>query len=390
MPLRLRVFTLLCLFGALLVLGLSLFRFLPILVSSFGYKSGISLFLLLFILSGAVVVLLLDWPRFHLGKRIGNLNEFEQLEAENAARQTLAQILAGAFLLLGVVFTGQQLAYTGQTLRIQQNTQFTQSFAEAIGLLGDQSRRVRVGGILLLGRIAEESPEDKDQIVGILLSYVRQPPPFDDVATPADERFAPIDVQAAITVLKELALNKELEEGQENIDLREARLAQVDLSEAHLEEADLALVDLSNANLEGTQFDRAHLENAGLYGQEGSLKNADLSGAHLEQAYLGAADLTGAKLVGAQLDNQSDIYDWIRHGADLQGRETLLVGTDFADANLKGVCFQGTDPSHALNLDSKQLEEAILDSKTILPPEFASANIPREPDGIECYPGDPK
>jgi hypothetical protein len=71
-----------------------------------------------------------------------------RLKADNDVRATLLQALAGAFLLLGLYFSGR-------TLQLNRQGQITERFTRAIDQLGHQTLDVRLGSIYALERIAK-------------------------------------------------------------------------------------------------------------------------------------------------------------------------------------------------------------------------------------------
>jgi uncharacterized protein YjbI with pentapeptide repeats len=125
-------------------------------------------------------------------------------------------------------------------------------------------------------------------------------------------------------------------------------------------------VGLREADLSG-----AHLQGARLISTSGehpvSLKGANLKGAKLHKAILPGADLSetdlgGTDLRGADLSGIMGAANGrLEHRADLSGAD--LNGTRLQDAKLHGADLRG-----ALRLTQEQLELAIGDEKTQLPP----------------------
>jgi hypothetical protein len=89
-----------------------------------------------------------------------------------------------------------------------------------------------------------------------------------------------------------------------------------------------------------------------------SLRFATLTGANLEMADLSEADLSDARLEGANLS-----------GADLS--EAILDRADFAGAKFGGVNLAGASLLGARNLTQTQVDEALGDARTVLPPHLA-------------------
>lgn len=93
-----------------------------------------------------------------------------------------------------------------------------------------------------------------------------------------------------------------------------------------------------------------------------SLRFASLTGANLEMADLSNADLSDARLDGANLS-----------GADLS--EAVLDRADFAGARFGGVNLASASLREARNLTQAQIDEALGDAMTVLPPHI------RRPEG---------
>jgi uncharacterized protein YjbI with pentapeptide repeats len=138
----------------------------------------------------------------------------------------------------------------------------------------------------------------------------------------------------------------------DDLDLREARLAGLDLSNAHFSDADLSGADLdgtqlrnsviTGADLRGADMSRADLRNADLTGA--LLSGADLSDADLDPIYLTGADLSEADLAGAHLAG-SDLSGADLSGADLSRAD--LHGVDLTDVDLTGADLSDADLTDA-------------------------------------------
>ncbi|CUW41319.1 conserved protein of unknown function (CheY-like superfamily 15-208) [Magnetospirillum sp. XM-1] len=130
-------------------------------------------------------------------------------------------------------------------------------------------------------------------------------------------------------------------------------LAGVDLSGAILANATFREVDLSDsclaeARLDGSDFRYATLSAANLGGANlgvAALRHAKLNLSNLEGAVLRGTDLSGASLTGARTA-----------GADFKG--AVMMGADLRDADL----------SRVENLTQLQVDKAICDKATRLPP----------------------
>lgn len=281
----------------------------------------------------------------------------DRLTVENAARQTLAQIVGGAVLIAGLFFAWANLRIAQQTATKSQETatknldiaregQITDRFTKAIGQLGDSERlTVRLGGIYALERIANESEKDHWPIIEVLTAYVREntpwppkpskdtPPQQDNPSRKGDPAAAqgqPLaklatDIQAVLTVLGRR--DRTYETGRrpwligvpdvQPLDLRGTDLLNAHLTNAHLERADLSGAHLEGARLGGVNLKGAYLRAAILEGVDlalAHLEKAILEEAHLEKATLQLASLEGASLRGANLER-----------ANLKGARNLTV-----------------------------------------------------------------
>ena len=190
----------------------------------------------------------------------------DRIDLESKSRQTLAQILGGAALLVGLYFTSQ-------TLRTTQEGQITDRFTKAITQLGDNNLAVRLGGIYALERIAKDSESDHWSVMEVLTAFVREQAPAQTL--PPDNTFEewergekppeqkpPTDVQAILTVIGR-------------------RTRTFGNGETHV-------LNLRNTNLQGADLTKARLQKA-------NLKEAQLQGADLTKAQLQGTDLTAVK-----------------------------------------------------------------------------------------------
>ncbi|AKB22311.1 pentapeptide repeat-containing protein [Methanosarcina sp. WH1] len=353
------------------------------------------------------VIFLFVFPYLQVDLR-GINNVTIEAELENQYRATLAQILGGVAIAIGLYYTWRrigiaekELQATQTTLKVaqdnlkvtQDNLKVTQEIAEnnlkvskegqiterfthavdqlgAIDQLGKVAMEIRLGGIYALERISKESENDYWPIMEILTAYVRKNSSSDIVENKkvtqismdiqANEskksefpkaRKISLDIQAVLTVIgKRLHSFNNGESTRLNLGM--THLEGANLQEAHLEGADLSwahleVADLQEAHLEGAFLSWAHLEVA--YLKEAHLEEASLTKAHLEGAYLIGAHLEGAYLKEAHLE-----------GADLQ--EAHLEGADLSWAHLEGAYLreahlEGADFNIA-HLEGAELKDA--------------------------------
>jgi hypothetical protein len=287
-----------------------------------------------------VVLILILWrfPKWQVAC-LTELKPEKRFDRENAARQTISQIVGGLVLLIGFYFTWQSLVATQANLKIASEGQITDRFTKAIEQLGaadakgNKSLEVRLGGIYSLERIARDSPEDLHwPIMEVLSAYVRENAHLVSaseqesyIAKAMAENRVPVqpppDIQAILTVIGRRKPTYGAEEA------RRLDLHGTFLLGANFYRANLIGANLSGTNLKFTNLSEGHFENAFL--------NANLSYAHFQAAHLNGANFRGAVLTDADL--------------------------------------RGTDLSEVLNLTQSQIDSATGDQTTKIP---ASLHLP--------------
>lgn len=267
---------------------------------------------------------------------------------------------------------------------------------------------IRLNGIHSLERIAIDSPGDQHTVVEMLSAFVRtrstdpmlRAPTHADPTEPALVRQA-ADIRTAVQVLARLPRLPGIPRADltgadltgaaslahldlTNADLRAVPLSQVDLMDARLDGANLSESRLDGANLDSAWLDGANLAEARLRGanltrarlswanlagailREANLTNAGLRGAALTSARLGKANLTGAWLDGANLRAA-----WL-NGANLRG--AWLNGAHLTDARLRGANLTDARLREA-NLTDARLEEADLSNAFLVGSRLDRTNL---------------
>jgi uncharacterized protein YjbI with pentapeptide repeats len=330
----------------LAVAGLSGPRFLGLAARVWGRGRWPWLVVALIIITvGLVVGSLLLFPSYLVQRSmkaagIATLAPSDRVTAENNARTTLLQGLAGLVLVVGAGATWIQI-------RINRQGHLTERFNTAIAHLGegDQAKvDMRIGGIYALERLANNSNYDRAAIAELLTDFVCSHatwiPPAGNVDQQQEQqevaelRARAPDVQAAMTVL-----------GRRQLPLGGASLLLL------LGGVDLRKANLIEANLEGADLSHAHLEGADLTGA--SLRGARLAHVHLEGACLRGANLEGAYLYGADLE-----------GADLT--HASLISANLKSANLRKAVLLSANLKriyiHEANLEMMNLRDAHLEN----------------------------
>ena len=276
----------------------------------------------------ALLVVLVKWGASWLaGGEVEKIEPLDKrLDALDAARGRILQILAGAGALAALWFTAR-------SYHLSREGQVTDRYTNAVDQLGADALEQRVGGVYALERIMSDSPRDHSAVVEVLIAFVRERAPIPKDLAPVGktgpaheidarrERRAgpkparpPADIQAAMIVLGRRPKRPEAEVDALRLSdtvlrrshMRGARLHCVRLRDSHLEYA-----NMERAGLQGARMRRAHLEYA-------DLRNADLEHAYLSDAHLEYADLTGATLDRATLTG-AHLADATLEGASLVG-----------------------------------------------------------------------
>ncbi|MBF2008358.1 MAG: pentapeptide repeat-containing protein [Chlorogloeopsis fritschii C42_A2020_084] len=168
------------------------------------------------------------------------------------------------------------------------------------------------------------------------------------------------------------------------IDLSEANLRGVQLSEANFSHANFSIVNMSGANLSGSNLRHAQLNVARLRGAhltQANLNHATLNVANLIRADLSRAQLQSASLIRAELIradlSRADLMQANLSKADLRGaalRHALLKQANLNEANLKDAFLTGANLEGA-NLSNTDLSKAELSGANFRDAEMRQANL---------------
>ena len=192
-------------------------------------------------------------------------NATQEATLENLYRATIAQILGGSAVAIGIYFAWGNLITAREG-------QITERFTRAVDQLGNENLEIRLGGIYALERIANESDKDYWPIMEILTAYVRKNSRFEVVGNKkathismdiqanestkngvSEIKEIPIDIQAILTVIGRR--KHYLNEGKFNhLNLERTELRNAQFNETYLENATLVQLKLAAAQLKGTDF----------------------------------------------------------------------------------------------------------------------------------------
>lgn len=298
------------------------------------------------VISFLVVIVGVLWKVPQWQATAAQLPPAEQISLEDNLRKTLAQILAGAFVLT-------TLFSTLGTISTNQEGQITERFTRAIDQLGRQELEIRLGGIYSLERIANDSKKDYWSVIEVLTAFVRQHSPAPQEKT-IEIAGTAIDVQAALMVL---GRRPTYEKASQRLNLPGIHLQQADLPAVDWSGANLSQVFWQSINLSGANLSGANLSGANLYG-------VDLSGANLSRANLYEADLNSVNLRGANLHKTKFLRTKL-NAVDLSGGD--LREANLLNAQLKAVDLRGGDLSGVTGLSVEQIQQMKTDNNTKFP-----------------------
>ena len=189
-----------------------------------------------------------------------------------------------------------------QSQQQYRDTQASERFQNAVVMLSGADLTTRVGGIALLGQVAQTNPERRENVVRLLATYLRVHAPVVEGKRTAEVVLAPAaeEVRAVFAAL------------QYRGDVKALDLGRISARNLSLDGADLTGLVFSRSDLSGSMFSKANLSHVMM--RSATLRHTNFSGADLTGAELQDADLTGANLQGADLS-----------GANLQGAQGLTA-----------------------------------------------------------------
>jgi hypothetical protein len=299
----------------------------------------------------------------------------ERLKLEDDSRKTLAQIIGGSFILLGVAVTYNTYILNINKQDLDREGQMTDRFSKAVTHLGDATLAVRLGGMYELERVAKDSKKDHGSVMEILASYIREKSPVikndqpsnskENTAETREKKPLPIDIQVALTIIgRRTVANDQLPL---EIDLSNCYLAGANLSRLDFQSTNFSGSDLSGVNFHGNNFGwRGRTlppAGDGFSYPNTRFINADLSGANFMFANLFIADFSGANLTGADLS--------AANLASAQFENTNLSGAILPDSQDHKVQIDGVwHDVHRSGITLEQLKRAIINEETDLPPSI--------------------
>jgi len=322
----------------------------PNLITEWVFYNADQIILGLVILGALVSTMVLLWkmPRAQLKPFKEKISIKDYLELENELRKTIAQILGGAFLLLG-------LFLTWKNIETAKEGQFTDRFIRAMEQLGSEKLEIRLGAIFALERIARDSKKDDDAIMEILTHYIRTYSPW----PPKDFKHVKLEFPALDT--SKSYLEKELPDDIKAIlsIIRRRRTYSMDLSNTDLHDAELYGTVLYNVNFSG-----ANLSGANFVSSE--LKYTNFSNAALTNAYFDKADAEGTYFINANLTKASFMLTNLKSAIFAKEIYSAPDSKPNQKYEQKAIV-KGANLLIAEGLIREQVEQMIVDEQTMIP-----------------------
>lgn len=245
----------------------------------------------------------------------------------------LASFATALTAIAALWFTSQNLRATNDQYKLSQQSAITDRYAKAVEELDSSDKiDVRIGGIYLLERLANDSPPDPrsddsiaNTVYAVLAAFVRTHAPVSSCpAKDAMGNVVPADIQTALTVI-----------GRRD----ESKLGtsyRIDLSRTCLSGADMLKADIYHVD-----FDEANLSYASLglaHGDNPQFTAADLAGVNMEDITCEDAQFEDADLAGAFIENSDVSHSSFEYAK--------MVNLAFAASDLKDVNFMAADLSN--------------------------------------------
>lgn len=303
--------------------------------------------------------------------------DLELVQARNDVRTTLVQLLVALLLLVGAV-------YTVRTFTLNRQGQFATRYTQAIDQLASEKEDVRIGGLYALERISKDSPRDYLTVIQVFMSFIRgrserrkSPLKWPEEGM-TGEQLTP-DAQTALHILG----RRGPQQGEGlylqglqafGANFQDGDWRRTDFSDAVLPHSNFFGSDVSRSSFDygflmRVKFDSADARNSFFRGSR--LEGTAISAKFCRCSFAGSQvtlDFTGADLAGA------DFGGFFQSDGVRVNDPARLGGSDFRDANLQGVNFEGVDLSAVSNLKPEQVADIVADADTTLPSHLSTDN----------------
>jgi uncharacterized protein YjbI with pentapeptide repeats len=310
------------------------------------------------------LLLVILLPPYIVNSRHMILTAKDQLDAEAGIRSSMIQVIGGAILITGLYFTSRGF-------RLTREGHITDRYSKAIEQLGNINADVRIGGIYALERIARDSAADRETIIEVLTTFVREHTSAGH-HTPSNAKIE-ADVQAAISVV---ARRPNVEAETRRLDFYHSGLNDASFRSGDFRGAMILYCRLDGASFAGARLDRADLSFGRARGAaftRASARGVGFVNAKYTHGWFLAADLTDADFYGCDLTGSEFERRYAEDG-DPPIQPAVVTNARFTKAILTGTNLRGVDLRTVQGLTPDQLKEAITDENTLLPEEWGTGD----------------
>lgn len=353
----------------------------------------IDILLPIILIAAAVIIVYLLWniPIRYISARKNEPQFKDALELENNYRSTLAQMVGGLLVLLGLYFTFNEWQNTKatfdlnrQNFDLNRQNQEAERFNNALENLAEENFIRKIGAIYTMESLAHQNKKDYQlPVFKTFASYIRQNSPYPlpspspvskqkknkqslektPRTSPSPQKGQPPEISSDIQEILTFIGNIEKTDA-------EAQSLRLDLTSSNLRKAriqkDFKYADFRGVYAFFADFKHAELKSAKFefLAKPTYLNCAQFTGANLQKAFFHNADLQGAHFEDANLEST------IFANADLRGayfKGDKLKKTVFSGAKLFGAYLKDTDLREAEGITQEQIDSANIDNTTKLP-----------------------
>lgn len=255
--------------------------------------------------------------------------------------RTVATVLGGALVLLGLWINNRRVAEQTRQNNINERGQINTRFKDAATLLGSESVSSILSGIYALHQIAlETSIGDQAQrgyvniIQDILCAYVREN--TDTIQNEEKGKAWRINKKPTIviqTIVKVLFKNDKHVYSNLMTDLSDCVLEGINLDEAYIANVDFSRTKFIKSSFKNTTFLSCYLEDA-------FIDEVDFTGSSFDKTIFDLSHIKNTIFSKGRISH-SDFWNVVFHHVSF--RDTLLDNIDFKDADMEdGVNFENT------------------------------------------------
>lgn len=272
--------------------------------------------------------------------------------------RTVATVLGGALVLLGLWINNRRVAEQTRQNNIAERGQINTRFKDAATLLGSDNVSSILSGVYALHQIAlEASVGDKEQrgyvniIQDILCAYIREN--TDTIQNEENGKAWRINKKPTIviqTILKVFFKNNKQIYSNLMSDLSDCVLEGINLDEAYIANVDFSRTKFIKSSFKKATFVSCYLEDT-------FIDDVDFGGVNFEKTIFDLSHIKNTSFSKSRI-SQSDFWDVVFHKVSF--KDAVLDNVDFKDADMYNeVSFENTKLSE-YSLDEIKTKSSIL------------------------------